>query len=160
MRRSLHMQVLYIYKNIVFGQLGSYTLNMVNFGISKNMTKAFIMKMSIAHGSLYMPCTRPSAAGAPCRWCPARRRRCCAAAILLHVPVLWYTVIRCTPRRASLPWARFAPPRSLSEDKTDALIKEALKLSIAKEKELAKQKEQDGAEAGKAARSNGGASSS
>ena len=63
--RVLWLQVEYIYKNIIFGQLGSYTLNMVNFGISKNMTKAFIMKMAIAKGCVSAACAL-GALGACC----------------------------------------------------------------------------------------------
>jgi tetratricopeptide (TPR) repeat protein len=35
-----------VYVNICFGQLGSYALNMINFGVSIDMTRAFIEKMS------------------------------------------------------------------------------------------------------------------
>lgn len=34
-----------VYVNICFGQLGSYALNMINFGVSIEMTRTFIEKM-------------------------------------------------------------------------------------------------------------------
>ena len=35
----------HVYGNICFGQMGSYALNMVNFGVSIEMTREFIKKM-------------------------------------------------------------------------------------------------------------------
>ena len=35
-----------VYVNICFGQLGSYALNMINFGVSIEMTRLFVEKMA------------------------------------------------------------------------------------------------------------------
>ena len=39
-----------IYSNICFGQMGSYALNMVNFGVSIKMTRGFITRMCDVNG--------------------------------------------------------------------------------------------------------------
>ena len=40
----------HVYSNICFGQMGSYALNMVNFGVSIKMTRGFITKMCDVNG--------------------------------------------------------------------------------------------------------------
>ena len=37
------------YKNILFGQLGSYALNMLNFGVTLEVTLSFIHKLCIVN---------------------------------------------------------------------------------------------------------------
>jgi hypothetical protein len=49
-RRKSKEEANYHYKQIVFGQLGSIAVNMISFGMSMNMTKAFILKMCVANG--------------------------------------------------------------------------------------------------------------
>jgi tetratricopeptide (TPR) repeat protein len=40
----------HVYSNICFGQMGSYALNMVNFGVSIKMTRGFITRMCDVNG--------------------------------------------------------------------------------------------------------------
>ena len=40
----------HVYSNICFGQMGSYALNMVNFGVSMKMTRGFITRMCDVNG--------------------------------------------------------------------------------------------------------------
>ena len=49
-RSKLREEANYHYKQIVFGQLGSIAVNMISFGMSMDMTKAFILKMCVANG--------------------------------------------------------------------------------------------------------------
>ena len=37
------------YKNILFGQLGSYALNMLNFGVALEVTLSFIRKLCVVN---------------------------------------------------------------------------------------------------------------
>jgi len=39
-----------MYRQIVFGQLGSCVLNMVNFGMSEEQTRSIAMRMALAFG--------------------------------------------------------------------------------------------------------------
>tara|TARA_B110000208_G_scaffold19328_1_gene23801 strand:- start:122 stop:721 length:600 start_codon:yes stop_codon:yes gene_type:complete len=48
--REMSAEAAYLYKQIIFGQLGSWLLNLVNFRVSLPTIKRFMTRMSIANG--------------------------------------------------------------------------------------------------------------